>query len=169
MGYLGQYNKITSGGVSQFIQMGARLYIPTIGRFAQVDPVYGGTNNNYVYVNDPVNETDLSGACIGVRLFLQCAQRAQPFLNKGIQWGGKGARVISKSRVGTYFRNGNNYLRIGNGRISVGPAPAHYRAQNLALKMITPLHVHADPTKVWVDFNWIDKGVPLYRSSWFGR
>lgn len=43
------------------VQMGARLYLPTVGRFLQVDPVEGGAPNNYVYPPNPVNGEDLTG------------------------------------------------------------------------------------------------------------
>ena len=43
------------------IQMGARVYFSSIGRFAQVDPILGGAANNYVYALDPINSNDFSG------------------------------------------------------------------------------------------------------------
>jgi RHS repeat-associated protein len=47
---------------SGVVAMGARSYVPKIGRFLQPDPMPGGTDNPYAYTNgNPVNETDLTG------------------------------------------------------------------------------------------------------------
>ncbi len=44
------------------ILMGVRLYIPSLGRFLQVDPLVGGSANSYDYANqDPINVFDLDG------------------------------------------------------------------------------------------------------------
>lgn len=62
LGWLGGHERFTTGGSLALIRMGVRLYDPRLGRFTSVDPVEGGSSNDYDYVNgDPVNSFDLGG------------------------------------------------------------------------------------------------------------
>lgn len=62
-GWLGQHLRYTEHTASlNYIQMGQRLYDPSTGRFLQVDPIEGGSANDYDYANaDPTNSLDLDG------------------------------------------------------------------------------------------------------------
>jgi RHS repeat-associated protein len=47
---------------SGIVNMGARTYVPALGRLEQTDPQPGGSGNAYAYTyNDPVNQADPSG------------------------------------------------------------------------------------------------------------
>jgi len=51
---------------SGIMAMGARSYVPQLGRFLQTDPIPGGSANAYAYVfGDPVNTNDLTGERAG--------------------------------------------------------------------------------------------------------
>jgi RHS repeat-associated protein len=63
-GWLGQHQRPLEHqpGLTPIIEMGARQYHPGLGRFLEVDPVEGGSANDYDYVNgEPINDSDLDG------------------------------------------------------------------------------------------------------------
>jgi RHS repeat-associated protein len=62
--WLGQHQRPLEHETSSLatIEMGARQYLPGLGRFLGVDPVEGGCSNDYAYVyGDPVNSFDING------------------------------------------------------------------------------------------------------------
>lgn len=88
--------------------MGARIYLPSIGRFLIVDPVRGGTQNDFVYPVDPINGNDFSGKFMlfGSTPFILFSKptvlpRGNPFLENI----GKVVKVATESRNNTVYRD----------------------------------------------------------------
>jgi RHS repeat-associated protein len=88
-GWLGAHQRPTDFGQDTAdaagpVEMGARVYLPKVGRFLQVDPVDGGSANAYDYVaQDPLNATDLSGTlCGGCMDLVNLTQKVLGFITK---------------------------------------------------------------------------------------
>ena len=97
--------------------MGVRLYSPVLGRFLSVDPVRGGSANDYDYTNqDPINQFDISGRYT-LRYDLGAVPGCSPWL----------AMIILSEEFGDLFPIGGAPSRLGEvGQkiaLHVGPLP----------------------------------------------
>ncbi len=105
-GWLGGHERATDFGQAQGsggpVEMGARAYLPTVGRFLQVDPVDGGSANSYDYAfQNPMNVQDLSGQCP------ICVVAAI-----------EGGEIVFAAAAGVIFTTGVVYVASRDGAIS---------------------------------------------------
>ncbi len=98
-GWLGTHHRNTGDTLAHLTLMGVRLYNPTTGRFLTVDPITGGSCNDYDYTcADPINKQDLDGRFWGV-LIRGGAQACK-------RWCGHGARKLA-----SYAKSGRSWAR----------------------------------------------------------
>lgn len=96
-GWLGQHQRPHEhAGALNLVQLGARPYSPLIGRFLAVDPVEGGSANDYDYTSaDPINGRDLDGRGLWGKV-KNAASAAGKYLseNKSVIKAGLGAAAL---------------------------------------------------------------------------
>lgn len=98
------------------IQMGARVYLPSAGRFLQVDPVAGGTPNAYVYAGDPINSTDYTGMAVWskvVNFVKKVAHVVTSFVKKAVEV----VKTVVKAAVAIASDIVNNYVKPAAAKI----------------------------------------------------
>lgn len=123
------------------IQMGARVYLPTIGRFAQKDPIVGGNANDYAYAVDPINTNDFSGK------FLQGGSGAsylQPAAGASYLQPAAGASRVQPAAPAPYYQPAAGIRAVQtvakvNLTVVRNPAPAQNNSTRMPATVVQPL------------------------------